>query len=202
MLGSLLKKKLSDNQLANVFMNGILEMVENGFGEVAQLINEDPAFITSPNIQEEKNAQFSMVVMVANLSYLESTFEVEQAVRVEQLIFDKLGKMMQASAAEAEETVRDYQKFMLRINHPSKNMVYAMSKAVFYKYDLNDYQDEYFRRMQAPNPLFLKRMDAVVGNFLWDWDAFFKKYRISFVIVGDFLWEIVFRIFKYQFGIG
>ena len=54
MLGSLLKKKLSDNQLANVFMNGILEMVENGFGEVAQLINEDPAFITSPNISEEK----------------------------------------------------------------------------------------------------------------------------------------------------
>lgn len=179
MLGSLLKKKLSDNQLANVFMNGILEMVENGFGEVAQLINEDPAFIASPNIQEEKNGQFSMVVMVANLSYLESTFEVEQAVRVEQLIFDKLGKMMQASAAEAEETVRDYQKFMLRINHPSKNMVYAMSKAVFYKYNLNDYQDEYFRRMQAPNPLFLKRMDAVVGNFLWDWDAFFKKYRIE-----------------------
>lgn len=179
MLGSLLKKKLSDNQLANVFMNGILEMVENGFGEVAQLINEDPAFITSPNIQEEKNGQFSMVVMVANLSYLESTFEVEQAVRVEQLIFDKLGKMMQASAAEAEETVRDYQKFMLRINHPSKNMVYAMSKAVFYKYNLNEYQDEYFRRMQAPNPLFLKRMDAIVGNFLWDWDAFFKKYRIE-----------------------
>ncbi|MES2555956.1 MAG: hypothetical protein V4604_07395 [Bacteroidota bacterium] len=160
-------------------MNGILEMVENGFGEVAQLINEDPAFIASPNIQEEKNGQFSMVVMVANLSYLESTFEVEQAVRVEQLIFDKLGKMMQASAAEAEETVREYQKFMLRINHPSKNMVYAMSKAVFYKYNLNDYQDEYFRRMQAPNPLFLKRMDAVVGNFLWDWDAFFKKYRIE-----------------------
>jgi hypothetical protein len=179
MLGSLLKKKLSDNQLANVFMNGILEMVENGFGEVAQMINEDPAFIQSPDIPETKNGQFSMVVMVANLSNLESTFEVEQAVRVEQLIFDKLGQMMQSDAAEAEQTVREYQKFMHRINHPSKNMVYAMSKAVFHKYNLNDYQDEYFRRMQAPNPLFLKRMDAIVGNFLWDWDAFFKKYRIE-----------------------
>lgn len=179
MLGSLLKKKLSDNQLANVFMNGILEMVEKGFGEVAQLINEDPAFIASPAIPEEKNGQFSMIVLVANLSFLESTFEVEQANRVEQLIFEKLGKLMQVSAVEAEETVREYQKFMLRINHPSKNMVYAMSKAVFHKYNLNDFQDEYFRRMQAPNPLFLKRMDAVVANFLWDWDAFFKKYRIE-----------------------
>ena len=54
-----------------------------------------------------------------------------------------------------------------------------MSKAVFQKYNLNDFQDEYFRRLQAPNPLFLKRMDQVVVNFLWDWDAFFKKYRID-----------------------
>jgi len=160
-------------------MNGILEMVENGFGEVAQMINEDPAFIQSPEIPEVKNGQFSMIVLVANLSSLESTFEVEQAVRVEQLIFNKLGQMMQSTAAEAEQTVREYQKFMQRINHPSKNMVYAMSKAVFYKYELNDHQDEYFRRMQSPNPLFLKRMDAVLGNFLWDWDAFFKKYRID-----------------------
>lgn len=160
-------------------MNGILEMVENGFGEVAQMINEDPAFIESPAIPETKNGQFSMVVLVANLSSLESTFEVEQAVRVEQLIFNKLGQMMQSTAAEAEQTVREYQKFMLRINHPSKNMVYAMSKAVFHKYDLNEFQDEYFRRMQSPNPLFLKRMDGIVGNFLWDWDAFFKKYRID-----------------------
>ena len=179
MLGTLLKKKLSDNQLANVFMNGILEMVENGFGEVAQMINEDPAFVRSPELKESNNGLFSMVVMVANLSSLESTFETDQANRVEQLIFEKLGGMMKVTAHEAEQTVRDYQKFMLRINHPSKNMVYAMSKMVFHKYGLNEFQDEYFRRMQAPNPLFLKRMDAVVGNFLWDWDAFFKKYRIE-----------------------
>lgn len=179
MLGTLLKKKLSDNQLANVFMNAILEMVENGFGEIAQMINEDPAFVRSPEIPETSNGQFSMVVMVANLSYLESTFEADQAVRVEQLIFAKLGQMMQVTASEAEQTVREYQKFMLRINHPSKNMVYAVSKALFHKYGLNEFQDEYFRRMQAPNPLFLKRMDAVVGNFMWDWDAFFKKYKID-----------------------
>lgn len=179
MLGTLLKKKLSDNQLANVFMNGILEMVENGFGEVAQMINEDPAFVRSPELGESRNGLFSMVVMVANLSSLESTFETEQATRVEHLIFEKLSVMMKVTPHEAEQTVREYQKFMLRINHPSKNMVYAMSKAVFHKYGLNEFQDEYFRRMQAPNPLFLKRMDGVLGNFLWDWDAFFKKYRID-----------------------
>ena len=47
------------------------------------------------------------------------------------------------------------------------------------KYKLNEFQDEYFRRMQAPNPLFLKRMDEVMVNFIWNWDAFFKKYKMN-----------------------
>jgi hypothetical protein len=54
-----------------------------------------------------------------------------------------------------------------------------MSKAMFEKYKLNDFQDDYFRRMQAPNPLFLKRMDEVMANFIWNWDAFFKKYKMN-----------------------
>ena len=179
MFGSILKKKLSDNQLANVFLNGIFEVVDNGFGEIADLINDDPAFVGSPNLERTANGQFTMIVIAANVSSLENTFEADQAVRIEELIFEKVGQMMGSKKEEAEETVRSYQKFMQRINHPSKNMIYAMSKAVFHKYELNDFQDEYFKRLQAPNPLFLKRMDQVVVNFLWDWDAFFKKYRIE-----------------------
>lgn len=179
MFGSILKKKLSDNQLANVFLNGLLDVVDNGFGEIADLINDDLAFVISPSIDHADNAKFTMVVIAANISSLENTFEADQAVRIESLIFEKLAVMMQTDKADAEATVREYQKFMQRINHPSKNMIYAMSKAVFQKYNLNDFQDEYFKRLQSPNPLFLKRMDQVVVNFLWDWDAFFKKYRID-----------------------
>lgn len=179
MLGTLLKKRLSDTQLANVFLNGIFEIVDNGFVEVVDLINEDLAFVTSPSIPVERNGQFTMIVVVANISSLETTFETVQANRIEKIIFEQMGSLMGVSAADAEAKVREYQKFMQRINHPSKNMVYAMSKAVFQKYDLNDFQDEYFKRLQSPNPLFLKRMDQVMINFLWDWDSFFKKYKID-----------------------
>jgi hypothetical protein len=58
-------------------------------------------------------------------------------------------------------------------------MVYAMSKGIFDKYMLYNFQDEYFKRMQAPNPLFLKRLDEIVENFVWDWDVFFKKYKLN-----------------------
>jgi len=179
MLGTLLKKRLSDTQLANVFLNGIFEIVDNGFVEVVDLINEDLAFVSSPSIPVERNGQFTMIVVVANISSLETTFETVQANRIEKIIFEQMGSLMGVSAVDAEAKVREYQKFMQRINHPSKNMVYAMSKAVFQKYDLNDFQDEYFKRLQTPNPLFLKRMDQVMVNFLWDWDSFFKKYKID-----------------------
>ena len=53
-----------------------------------------------------------------------------------------------------------------------------MSKAVFYKCDLNQYQESYFKTMNTPNPLFLKRLDELIINFIWDWDVFLKKFKL------------------------
>lgn len=179
MLSSLIKKRLSDDQIASIFLNGIFETVDSGFQDVAALINEDVAFVSSPSIQDNQNGQFTMIVVVANITILENTFETQQANRIERIVFKQLADLMGVSVGEAEEKVREYQKFMNRVNHPSKNMVYAMSKAIFFKYELNDFQDEYFKRLQAPNPLFLKRLDMVMDCYLWNWDSFFKKYKIE-----------------------
>ena len=179
LLSALLKRKLSDDQVANVFINALFDVVDNGFVEVAELINEDVAFIKSPEIASTLNGEFALIVIAANLSSLESTFDADQAVRIEQRIFEKLGKIYEMSSGEFQSLAREYQSFIAKVNHPSKNLVYGMSKALFEKYALNEYQDEYFRRMQAPNPLFLKRMDEVMVNFIWNWDAFFKKYKMN-----------------------
>ena len=178
-LGTLLKRKLSDDQVSNVFINALFDVVDNGFTEVSELINEDIAFVHSPNIEPNLNGEFALIVIAANLSSLESTFDADQAVRVVQMIFEKLGKIYSMSTAEFQTLAREYQSFIARVNYPSKNLVYGMSKAMFEKYKLNDFQDDYFRRMQAPNPLFLKRMDEVMANFIWNWDAFFKKYKMN-----------------------
>jgi hypothetical protein len=179
MLSAILKKKLSDNQVANMFINAIFDIVDNGFKEVAQMINEYIVFEQSPNIPENYSGEFGLIVIVGNLSFLESTFDPDQAARIEQLIFEKLSRIYGMTELEFSKLIRDYQSFIQRLNHPSKNMIYGMSKAVFHKYNLYDFQDEYFKRMQAPNPLFLKRLDEVMNNFVWNWDAFFKKYRLS-----------------------
>jgi hypothetical protein len=178
MLGSFLKKKLSDNQLANIFVNGLLEVIDNGFKEVASLINEDPAFEYSPDIAPTESDEFSMIIIVGNLVQLESHFDYSQALSVEKLIIQKFSTIYGMSVSEFEQIVNEYKSFISKVNYPSKNILYGMSKAIFYKYALNDFQEEYFRNMQAPNPLFLKRMDEVISNFIWNWEAIEKKYKI------------------------
>ena len=42
------KKKLSEDQLANFFVNSTLKLVETGFEDVAEIINNDPEFLSRP----------------------------------------------------------------------------------------------------------------------------------------------------------
>jgi hypothetical protein len=74
MFSTLTKRKLTDNQVANVFINAIFDSVDNGFSEVSSIINEDSAFVSSPAINPSNNGEFGMIVLVGNLSFLESTF--------------------------------------------------------------------------------------------------------------------------------
>jgi hypothetical protein len=178
MIRSFLKKRLTDNQLANIFVNGLLEVIDNGFKEVALMINEDPAFDYSPDIAPSEIDEFTIIVIVGNLVQLESHFDYNQAVSVESLIIQKFATIYGMNENQFSDLISDYKSFISRVNYPSKNVLYGMSKAIFHKYALNDFQEEYFKNMQAPNPLFLKRMDEILSNFIWNWEAVEKKYKI------------------------
>lgn len=179
MISSLFKKKLSDNQLANVFVNGVMEVVDNGFSEVAGIIKEDPAFTSSPIINDSDDSYFTMIVIVGNLDLLDESFDHDQSSRIETLVLEKFASIFELNPTTFKKHLEEYRKYISRVNHPSKNMLYGMSKAMFHKYSLNQFQDDYFKKMQCPNPLFLKRMDEVMNNFLWNWEAFFKRYKMA-----------------------
>jgi hypothetical protein len=178
MLTAIFKKKLSDDQLSTIFVNGVLDVVDKSFVEVSSIINEDPAFVCPPDLSKASDGHFTMIVIVGNLSFLGDSFEAEQSVRLEKMIITKFAEVFEMEESKFKNYLNEYRSFISRVNHPSKNMIYGMSKAIFHKYKLNEFQDEYFRSMDCPNPLFLKRMDEVVINFIWNWEAFFKRYKM------------------------
>jgi hypothetical protein len=178
MLSFLTKKKISEKKLSNLFVAGILQLVDQGFPEVAGMINEDPEFECSPQINDHDADKFLMIVIAGNLQFIPKYFNDYQDVRLIDSIMVNLSNALGLDYESLQRVVSRYQSQMNRLNMPSKNIHYAMSKAVFAKYDLNKYQIEYFKNMNSPNPIFLKRLDDIVANFIWDWKEVCHKYKI------------------------
>ena len=59
-----------------------------------------------------------------------------------------------------------------------------MSRGVYLGYDLNEYQEEYFRSLGVPNPRFLMQMEDMLQHFLWDWNSFREQYRMPLQTVS------------------
>ncbi|MFM7565743.1 MAG: hypothetical protein ACKO4K_03250 [Flavobacteriales bacterium] len=178
MFSSILKKKLSEDQVSNIFINGLFDAIDRGFECVAGAINDDSCFVNSPSIDPKDINEFALIVIAGNIIELERLFDGHSGNRLLNLVYDKLAGVYKLEEMEIRQIIQEYKAYMKRVNVPSKTTLYAMSKAVFHKYALNGYQDDYFKRMNTPNPIFLKRLDELMNHFLFNWDVFLKKYRV------------------------
>ena len=172
------KKKIKEDLVANIFVNSVIETIDNGFPEVVGIINDSPEFVISPKLSDKDADSFTLIVIAANLSYIPQHLHNSKDERVTNLIIAKLSRVFDVEQEKLERVLNNYTCYLNKVNHPSKNMLYAMSKAIFGKYNLNEFQDDYFKNMKSPNPMFLKRLDEALENFIWNWDTFKDKYQI------------------------
>ncbi len=172
------KKKLTEEQVANIFVNAVQSMIDSGFEDMAGLINDSPEFIKRPNVSADDIGPFTLVVLAGNLQDIPRYFESGQDKRITEHILEKFAGVYDLDKMELATMVSDTRKFMSRKNHPSKNIPTGMAKTLFCRYELNKYQEEYFKNMDAPNPIFIQRLKDGLDNFLWDWSAITQKYKI------------------------
>lgn len=174
------KKKLTEDKIANIFVNTLLETVENSFADVATTIMLDPEFIKRPQLDTTDSDKFLMIVVAGNFNYFSRHFSALEESILKDRIIQKFAVVFGLEFDEMKKIVLNYQDLIYRVNHPSKNTLYGMSKAVFFKYKLGQYQDYYFAQLNSPNPLFLKRMDGIMENYLWNWNDFLNKNKYHF----------------------
>ena len=172
------RKKISTERAAHIFSHHIIETVESGFADLAGFINDSPEFIVDPNIQSDDYGKFLMIVIAGNFSYITQHFSDGQDKEIIDSCVQKLAPAFEMTPTEFSLKIKEYKECMARANHPSKNIIYAMSKGVFLKYNLSAFQEDYFRQMKTPNPIFIKNLDELMKNFLWDWEVFNDKYKV------------------------
>jgi len=173
------KKKLTENAIANIFVNSLIDLVDKGFEDVVALIENDPSFAKTPVIDPNNSDPFLLILVAGNIAFIPKYFHDGQDRRIIELSMEKFADVYGMDKKEFVLLIKDYKDCMSRINHPSKNTLYAMSKAMFVKYNLNQYQEDYFKMLNTPNPIFLKKMNEVLENFIWNWDAFFEKHKVA-----------------------
>lgn len=172
------KKKLNTERAAHHLVNALLNSVEEGFESIAEYIAYCPEFVTTPPINKEDSGKFLMIVIVGNFNLLPKYFVNGEDQEIITESIKKLAPVFDLTPSQFQGVLHDYKDMMSRVNAPSKNTLYAMSKAVFFKYNLSEYQQDYFKMMQTPNPIFLKKMDEIMGNFLFNWESFTVKYKV------------------------
>ena len=179
MLAIFAKKKVSEDKVVQTFVHSIIDVVDTGWEDVAALIDNDPALTSDPKIRNVGSDKFLMIVIAANLKFIPKYFKGDQEDRIEHKIIEHLADVFELEENRLYKHIKDLKQFMSRVNHPSKNVLYSMSKAIYHKYHLNKHQETYFKNLNTPNPLLLKRLDELMSNFIWDWDFFFEKFKVA-----------------------
>jgi hypothetical protein len=172
------KKKITEEKAAHIVINGIQILIDEGFGEVVGLINDSPEFVRPPSIHPDDSGPFTLIVLAGNLQIIPDYFEAGRDKRISRLIMTKLAELHDQDGTELAQSVNDMRKFMMRKNHPSKSVTNAMARAIFCKYGLNEFQENYFKSLSSPNPIFIQRLREAMENFLWEWDSMLDRYRV------------------------
>jgi hypothetical protein len=178
-LTSLFKKKVAEEKVAELFVNIIFNSVDTSFIEVAELLNNDVNLISPAQVDPENQDDFLIIVIAGNFYLLDDYFHEGQEDRIRELTIEKLSGVYGVDTVTMRTVIDNMIAFFKKINYPSKNTQYAMSRAVFCKYGLNDFQKDYFKNLKTPDPILLKNIDEIMEQFIIKWDTFTEKYRIT-----------------------
>ena len=180
MLSAILgKKKLAEDEIADLLVNSIFNSVSKSFPDISGIVNDDPNFISSPELDEEDGYQFLLIVLTGNVSFIPKFFESGKDKRIIEHLISRVSNQLEIDKMTLAKDISDCKKHMSRINYPSKNTVYGMSKVFFSRYDLNQFQEDYFKALNSPKPQFLKKMDEVNKMFIFNWKELFEKYKVA-----------------------
>lgn len=176
---SIFKKKVSEEKVAELFVNIIFNAVDTSFSEVTELLNNDLNLLSKAKVDPNNQDDFLMIVIAGNFYLLDNYFFEGQEDRIRQLTVEKLAAIYGTDTVTMRSAIDTMLSYFGKINYPSKNTHYAMSRAVFFKYGLNDFQKDYFRNLNTPDPILLKNIDEIMEQFIIKWDTFTEKFRIT-----------------------
>ena len=161
-----------------MFVHATLDSVEDAWPDILGLLRETPHLERPPEIDDSEVGPFLLVVLAGNLDFIPRFFDGGADHALVEAIVSELSKQLELPTDQLADRISCTCEAMVKLNKPSKKTLSAMSRGLYLGYGLNEYQEEYFRSLNVPNPRFLMQMEEVLQHFLWDWTSFHEQYRV------------------------
>ena len=180
MLSTLIgRKKITEAALARALTSGSIQAAEASFKEVLGHIKTCPHFEQEPVISDTHDGPFVLAIMTLNIAQISNHLDSGPDKRMAQEILHEFADATGSDVRTIGLMVKDCKDQMKKLNRPSKNLYYGLAKYIFHSYKLNQYQQDYFRDMSAPNPLFLKELNSILEPLVWDWEMILGEFKIT-----------------------
>lgn len=180
MFGFFKKNKIKQSQLVQIYTDNLYDVIEKAFPEVAGFINEEKQFEKAPQIGAQDFEWFSYIIYGGNVLNLYNHFDDATADTLKyKIIAEVAERYTKRDTQIAEEIILEYEKFLSDIQNKTNDVAKTISLALFYKFELNNFQDEHFQKLNTPNPVFFKELTDMMELFVWNWSEFLDKYKIA-----------------------
>ena len=134
----------------------------------------------STEISDEEIKWFRLIIFSGNLHLLSTKFEDHEALELRNKIIDELILFLDEDAEISMDLFLNYETYFNDILVKQVDPIETMAVAVFDKYNINDCQSELLKRKNEPNPVLFNELRKYLSHFIWNWDEFLEKCKITF----------------------
>jgi hypothetical protein len=172
------RRKIKIDDLAVVYASTLFDVIDKGFPEIIEFVNDNRKFEESPNLQREDVIWFIMIIFAANNYRLIEFFDDSTVDKFHLSSLNELIKYIDMEEELVREMFMDYEKFFKEQLIEDASVEKAMAKSIFVKYNLNDFQGDLLKNQNEPNPVFLQELTDLLGLFTWNWSDYLIKFKV------------------------
>lgn len=175
------KKKVKAEVAASIYVNLLNNVIEDGFVEIKDFINNNNNLEDSPNLTNEDMDWFSNIIFLGNIKKLDTFYEEKESAILRGLILNEMYKELPENEQHlAIERFLDYENYFNELLIENEYSINAMAYGIFEKYNINEYQGDLFKRKNKPNPIFFNELKNLLKHFMWNWEDYLEKNKLKF----------------------
>ena len=111
---------------------------------------------------------------------ISTKFEESESLKLRNHVIDELLPYLDDDQEISMDVFLQYETYYQDILVKQIDPIETMAVAVFDKYNINDCQSELLKRKNELNPVLFNELRKYLSHFIWNWDEFLEKCKITF----------------------